>query len=163
MSKDFFGGFGNLSGALGGIVSGLAKSGLAPADDLGVKLINAQSEVSDLKKQEAEILVEIGCHAFEQNPLMWPQADKLNLIRANMAIAEEKLDALKTEQEAATQAKEAAEAQWCCPSCGYGNSEGVSFCQECGAKIGSSFCGNCGKELKPGARFCGSCGSKQGE
>ena len=68
MANNLFGNFGNLGDTLGGLVSGLAKSGLAPKDDPAVKLLNAQSEVSDLQKQEAEILVEIGRQAFAQNP-----------------------------------------------------------------------------------------------
>ena len=161
MASDLFGGLGNLSGALGGIVSGLAKSGFAPANDPAVKMINAQSEIADLQKQEAEILVEIGRSAFELNPSAWPQADKLILIRANMAAAEEKLNALKAEQEAEKQAQEAEEALGRCPSCGHGNPNGVNFCQECGGKLGAIFCVGCGKELTPGTRFCGTCGAKQ--
>ena len=161
MANDLFGGLGNLSGALGGLVSGLAKSGLAPADDPAVKMMGAQSELSDLQKQEAEILVEIGRQAFEQNPTAWPQVDKLNLIRANISAAEAKLNALKTEQEAAQQAKDAEDAKGRCHSCGHGNPEGIKFCQECGAKLGATFCVSCGEELQPGIRFCGSCGAKQ--
>ena len=163
MANDLFGGLGNLGGALGGLMSGLAKSGLAPADDPGVKMINAQTELSDLKKQEAEILVEIGRRAFEQNPDNWQQSDKLNLIRANISSAEEKLNALKAELEAAEAKKAEEDAVGRCPSCGHGNPEGVKFCQECGSKLGASFCVSCGDELQPGTRFCGSCGSRQGD
>jgi len=161
MANDLFGGLGNLGGALGGIMSGLAKSGLAPADDPAMKMFGAQSEVSDLKKQEAEILVEIGRQAFAQNPAAWPQGDKLALIRSNLAEAEGKLNAVKNEQEAAEQAKEAADARGRCPACGHSNPEGVNFCQECGGKLGASFCVSCGAELAAGIRFCGSCGTKQ--
>ena len=161
MANDLFGGLGNLSGAFGGLVSGLAKSGLAPADDPAVMMMNAQSEVADLQNQEAEILVEIGRQAFAQNPMAWPQADKLNLIRTNLATSEEKLNNLKAEKEAAKQAKEAEDAIGRCHSCGHRNPEGMRFCQECGAKLGASFCVSCGEELQPGIRFCGACGAQQ--
>ena len=170
MAKDLFGGLGNLSGTLGGLVSGLAKSGFAPQDDPEVKLINAQTDLNDLNNQEAEVLVEIGRQAFAQNPAAWPQAAKLNLIRSNITDAENKLNALKAEQEAAQREKEAAEraqeaenSKRCCPSCGHANDEGINFCQECGTKLGAAFCGTCGTQLQPGIRFCGSCGARTGE
>ena len=53
MANDLFGNLGNL----GGIVKGL--SSFMPQDDPAVKMINAQTQVSDLKKQEADIYVEI--------------------------------------------------------------------------------------------------------
>ena len=168
MANDLFGGLGNLGGIFGGMVSGLAKSGLASPDDPAVKLINAQSELSDLQKQETDILVEIGRQAFEQNPSAWPQGDKLRLVRSNLASVEEKLEVLKQEQEAAQRAKEAEqkakeaeESVGRCPSCGHRNTEGVKFCQECGTKLGASFCKSCGVELPPGTRFCGECGASQ--
>ena len=50
-----------------------------------------------------------------------------------------------------------------CPNCGYENSEGMKFCNECGAKLGvqKTFCTSCGAELQGGARFCGECGARQ--
>ena len=162
MANNLFGGLGNL-GALGDIVSGLAKSGLASQDDPAVRLLNVQSDVNDLQKQESEILVEIGRQAFSQDPGAWPQAGKLNLIRANLQEAKEQLSSLQREQEATRQAKEAEEAKGRCPSCGYGNPEGVNFCQECGGKLGALFCGSCGAELSAGIRFCGACGAKREE
>ena len=165
MANDLFGGLGNLGGALGGLMSGLAKSGLAPSDDPAMQLLNAQSELNDLQKQEADILTEIGRRAFEQNPGMWQEADKLNLIRANINSASAKLNAMKSEQEAAEQAaqkaQEAADAATRCPSCGHGNPDGVKFCQECGTKLGPAFCGSCGAQLQPGVSFCGECGARQ--
>ena len=170
MAKDLFGGFGNLSGSLGGLVSGLAKSGFVPQDDPEVKLINAQTDLTDLKNQEAEVLVDIGRQAFAQNPDAWPHAAKLNLIRSNIVDAENKLNALNAERDAAQKEKEAMEraqeaedAKKCCPSCGHINAEGINFCQECGAKLGAVFCGTCGAQLQPGIRFCGGCGARTGE
>jgi len=167
MAKDLFG-LGGLGGALGGLVGGLAKSGLVNKDDPSMKAFTAQSELADLQKQEAEILQEIGRAAFEKDPSAWPQADKLKLLRANIAEAEGAAEKAKQEAEAAKQAKDAenaakaaADAIWRCPSCGHQNPEGTKFCQECGAKLGKTFCTACGAELAPGTRFCGACGAKQ--
>lgn len=160
MGNDLFGGLGNLGG-LGDLVSGLAKSGLAPQDDPAVKLINAQSELSDLQKQENEILIQIGRDAFSQNPNAWPQADKLNLIQSNIKTSEDKLNTLKREQDEIQQEKEAADAIGRCPSCGHSNPPEIKFCQECGTKLGASFCNSCGAKLNPGIRFCGECGAQQ--
>ena len=65
MANDLFGGLG---GALGGLVGGLANSGLVPKDTPEGKLFAAQSELSGLQKQEADILAEIGRQAYGQNP-----------------------------------------------------------------------------------------------
>ena len=160
MGNDLFGGLGNL-GALGDIVSGIAKSGLAPQDDPGVKMINAQSELNELKKKEQEILIQIGNAAFSQNPSAWPQAEELNYLRSNIQNAEGKLQVLKNEQDEIQKQKEAEDAIGRCPSCGHRNPEGINFCQECGTKLGASTCIKCGATLEPGIRFCGQCGSSQ--
>ena len=82
MANDLFGGLG---GALGGLVGGLANSGLVPKDTPEGKLFAAQSELSGLQKQEADILAEIGRQAYGQNPDAWPQSNKLKLIQSNIA------------------------------------------------------------------------------
>lgn len=163
MANDLFGGLG---GALGGLVGGLAKSGLVPQDTPEGKLLALQSELSDLQKQETEIFTEIGRQAYEQNPGLWPQADKLKLLQSNIASAQAKLNDIKAEQEAKEQAEKAAKAASTCPSCGTENPEGVKFCQECGTKLGAAakaHCTSCGAELAPGTRFCGECGARQPE
>ena len=131
------------------MVGGLANSGLVPKDTPEGKLFAAQSELSGLQKQEADILAEIGRQAYGQNPDAWPQSDKLKLIQSNIASVQAKLNAACT-----------------CPSCGHENPEGVKFCQECGTKLGGSakkHCTSCGAELTPGTRFCGECGARQPE
>lgn len=163
MANDLFGGLG---GALGGLMGGLANSGLVPKDTPEGKLLAAQSELSGLQKQEAEILTEIGRQAYEQNPGLWPQSDKLKLLQSNIASAQAKLNDIKAEQEAKEQAEKAAKAASTCPSCGTENPEGVKFCQECGTKLGAAakaHCTSCGAELAPGTRFCGECGARQPE
>ena len=166
MANDLFGGLGNLGGALGGLMGGLAKSGLVPKDTPEGKLLAAQTELTDLKKQENDILLEIGREAYEGNPSAWPQDAKLKLIRQNIASAEATLSDAQAAQEQADAAKAAEDAKGRCPECGFKNPEGIKFCQECGQKLGEaskSFCTTCGAELAPGIRFCGECGARQGE
>ena len=163
MANDLFGGLGGLGG-LGGIFGGLAKS-VVPKDTPEGKLLNAQSELADLQKQESEILLEIGKQAYERNPSAWQQNAKLQLIRQNIEAAQATLDEAKTAQQAAEAAKAAEDAKGRCPGCGHKNDEGIKFCQECGTPLGgapSRHCTSCGMELSPGIRFCGGCGAQQG-
>lgn len=156
MAKELFGG-------LGGLMKGL--SGFMPQDDPDVKLLGVQSELSDLENQEAELFAQIGRQAYEADPSAWPQAEKLRLVRSNIASAREKLAALNEEKKAQEDAKAASEAKNRCPNCDYLNPEGTKFCQECGTKLGlpaKAHCTGCGAELAQGTRFCGECGAKQG-
>ena len=159
MANDLFGNLGNL----GGIVKGL--SSFMPQDDPAVKMMNAQTQVSDLKKQEADIYVEIGKKAVAQYGLdAFPEyADKLRLIQSNLQAATSELNSQKAEHEAREKAAADAAAAARCPSCGYDNPEGTRFCQECGTKMGAQNCVSCGAALQPGTRFCGECGAKQPE
>ena len=58
-----------------------------------------------------------------------------------------------------------------CSHCGKQIDDGVSFCPECGAKVGAPaeqpkqdaprvYCKNCGKEVSPDAALCPNCGAK---
>jgi hypothetical protein len=163
-NSDLFGGLGNL-GNLGGILGGIAKS-VVPKDTPEGKLLAAQSELSELQKQESEILLEIGRQAYERDPSAWPQDAKLKLIRENIAAAQGTLDEAKTAQEQVEATKTAEDAKGRCPFCGHKNPDGVKFCQECGtplAAAGPRHCTSCGAELAAGTRFCGECGARQGE
>ena len=164
MANNLFGGLGNLGGALGGLMGGLAKSGLVPTDTPEGKLMAAQAELSDLQKQESEILLDIGRQAYQQNPSAWPQDAKLKLIRENIAAAQATLNTAKQAQEQVEAAKAAEDAKGRCPSCGHKNAEGIKFCQECGSRLGapaSGKCLSCGYDNPPGTRFCGGCGARQ--
>jgi predicted amidophosphoribosyltransferase len=44
-----------------------------------------------------------------------------------------------------------------CPVCHYDNREGVTFCEECGAKQELQ-CPNCNEKIPLGKKFCGKCG-----
>ena len=160
MANDLFGGLGNLGGLFGGI----AKS-VVPKDTTEGKLLNAQSDLADLQKQESEILLEIGRQAYQQNPSAWPQDAKLKLIRENIAAAQAAWNEAKAAQDAADAAKAAEDAKGRCGNCGHKNDDSVKFCQECGtplAAAGPKHCTSCGAELTPGTRFCGECGAQQG-
>ena len=155
MANDIFGG-------LGGLMKGL--SAFIPQDDPQVKLLNAQTEVSEFKKQVQEIYALIGRQAYEADPLSWPQADRLKLIQANLDAAMAKLGQLERESEAEQRKKKESEAATHCPNCDYQNLDGTKFCQECGTKLGGGVlsCTGCGAQLAPETRFCGECGAKQG-
>lgn len=155
----------DLFGGLGGLMKGL--SGFMPQDDPNVKMMNAQNEVSDLKKQEGDLFGEIGRLAWEKyGAEAFPQqADKLQLVQSNLTTAQSKLQSVAQEKKDADAVKEAQEAKTRCPNCGVHNPDGVKFCQECGSKLGiaKAFCTNCGAENPPGTRFCGECGAKMGD
>ena len=162
---DLFGGLGNLGG-LGDLVGGFSK--MMPQDDPNVKAFNAQKELGDLQKQEADIFAEIGRKAFEKDGAAgFPaEADKLRLIQSNIEAAKEKLDSVQNEAKAAEAAQQQASAARTCSNCGTVNPEGVNFCQDCGTKLGAPakvFCGQCGAENPPGTKFCGGCGAKIGQ
>ena len=167
MASDLFkglGGFGGLGG-LGDVIGNIAKS-VVPQDTTEGKLLSAHSELAELKKQENEILLEIGRQAYEQNPSEWPQDSKLQLLRRNIASAEAALNEAKEAQEQSEAAKAAEDAKGRCPDCGHKNPDDVKFCQECGSKLGEAakaFCVSCGAELASGIRFCGECGARQEE
>jgi len=44
-----------------------------------------------------------------------------------------------------------------CRTCHADNRDGISFCEECGAKLEQA-CPACGTRLPPGRKFCGVCG-----
>jgi ribosomal protein L40E len=153
----------NLFGGLGNILGGIAKS-VVPKDTPEGKLLNAQSDLSDLKNKEAELLQAIGKKAYEQNPTAWEEDSQLKLVRQSMADAQKLLDEAQTSMKNAEAEKEALEASLTCPNCSYYNPEGTKFCQQCGSKLGITkvFCTSCNAELAPGTSFCGTCGAKQG-
>jgi len=157
MASDLFGG-------LGGLVKGL--SGFMPQDDPNVKLFGAQTELTDLKKQQQELYAEIGKRAVSKYGIesFGELSDKLRLVENNIAAAEEKFNAMQAEKNAKEMAEQERTAARTCPSCGIQNPEGTKFCQECGTKLGAKeecFCTSCGAKLALGTRFCGECGARQ--
>ncbi|MDD2503793.1 MAG: zinc ribbon domain-containing protein [Clostridia bacterium] len=151
--SDLYGGFGSLFKGL---------SGFMPQDDPDVKIMTAQSDLSELRKKELELYAEIGKKALASGGQFPELENKLRLVEANIADAEQKLSDAQSEKEAEDSAKLAEEEALTCPSCGNINSEGVKFCQECGTKLGVLKCSKCSAILTPGTRFCGECGTKQG-
>jgi hypothetical protein len=165
MAGSSFGGLGGLGGALGGLMGGLARSGLVPKDTPEGQVLNAQTELADLQRQETELLVEIGKAAYAANPSACPQDAKLRLIAQNMAAASAALGQASEAQREADAARAAQEAAATRAECGHKNPDDVRYCQDCGRKLGETqarMCAECGAQLAPGARFCGGCGAKQG-
>ena len=159
MAEDIFGSLGGLSDLFGGI----AKS-VVPKDTPEGKLFSAQSELSDLQKQESELLLEIGRQAYDHNPTAWPQHSRLQLIAQNIQSVQATLNEAKQAQERAQAAQAEADAKGRCTACGHKNPEGVKFCQDCGSPLaaqGPKHCGACGAQLASGTRFCGECGARQ--
>lgn len=153
MANDFFGG-------LGGLMKGFP--GFMPQDDPDVKLMSAQSDLSDLQKQETAIYADIGRQSLAQSQDRFPELEnRLKLVQTNIAEAQARLETVQAEKKQKEQEEQLKEQQCACPACGYHNLEGVKFCQQCGAKLGVSNCQRCGAALVPGTRFCGECGAKQ--
>ncbi|MEE0681117.1 MAG: double zinc ribbon domain-containing protein [Candidatus Gastranaerophilaceae bacterium] len=152
----------DLLSGLGGLMKGL--SGFMPQDDPNVQLMSAQTELSNLKKQEAELYAEIGKRAAEQYGLdsFGELSDRIKLVQANIAAALTKLQGLQGEKDAKEKAEKEALEGRTCPECGHRNPEGVKFCQECGAKVGvrKNNCQSCGAVNPAGVKFCQECGSK---
>ena len=160
MASDLFGGL----GGLGSIFGDIAKS-VVPKDTPEGRLLNAQTDLLDLQKQESDLLLEIGKQAYQQNPSAWSQDAKLRLIQQNIVAAQATLNEAKQAQEAADAAKAAEDAKGRCPNCGYKNDEGIKFCQKCGQSLAAEApktCIACGAQLALGIRFCGECGAQQG-
>ncbi len=153
---------GDFLGGLGGLMKGL--SGFMPQDDPEVKMFNVQSEVDDLKKQETQLLAQIGQKAIAEGGIarFGELGEQLKLVQTNLAAAEGKLKTALEEKDAKDKAEKEEEQKYTCPDCGTRNPDGVKFCQECGAKLGivKAFCPNCGAENPAGTRFCGGCGTK---
>lgn len=150
----------DLLGGLSGLMKGL--TGFMPQDDPDVKVITAQSEVSELQKQETGLYAQIGKQALAKGSGQFPELEsKLRLVQQNLATAEEKLRGAKLEKEGKEAIQRAEDAKRTCPACGTRSTDDSKFCQECGQKLGVAQCRQCGAELAPSTRFCGSCGAKQ--
>ncbi len=164
----------DLFGSLGGLMKGL--SNFMPADDPNTQLFKLQNEVSDLKKQEADLYAEIGKKAVEQygTEAFGEIASRLTLIQANLSAAQDKLQTAQAEKEQRDAAEKAAKeqrqaeeraalAQRTCPECGEENPEGTKFCQQCGTKLGvKNLCPSCGHGNPNGIKYCQECGAKLG-
>ncbi len=152
----------NSLGGLGGLVKGLTS--IMPQDDPNTQLLKAQSEVSDLQKQESDLYIEIGKAAVALYGLesFGEAAARMKLVQANLAAAEAKLQEAQSAKEQKEKAEKEALAGRTCPQCGHENPEGTKFCQECGGKLGvaKAACPACGAENPTGVKFCQECGTK---
>ncbi len=144
---------------LGGFIKGL--STLMPEDDPDTKILKAQTELNDLKRQETQLYAEIGKQAFEEDNARYGETgERLRLVRGDIALAQCRLqDAQKEKDARSSQHTDCL----CCPECGAENQYGTNFCCQCGAKLELSqkcFCTGCGAELSAGMSFCSGCGAK---
>ncbi|CFX17764.1 Double zinc ribbon [Syntrophomonas zehnderi OL-4] len=155
---DLFSGLGNF----GNLMKGL--SSFMPQDDPDVKLMTAQSDVSDLQRQETELYAQIGKQALAKDSGQYPELErKLRLVQENLIEAQTRMKNAQAEKDAMEAARRAGDDARTCPSCGTINPDGTKFCQDCGAKLGAVKCRKCGAALASGTRFCGECGAKQEE
>lgn len=152
----------DLFGGLGGLMKGL--SGFMPQDDPDVRLMLAQSEVSDLRKRETELYAQIGKQALAEGHVRFPEVENsLRLVQQNLSAAQSKLQRARADKAEKDHTRRVEEEARLCPDCNNMNPEGVKFCQECGTKLGAQKCTGCGASLFPGTRFCGECGQGQEE
>ena len=162
--RDLFGGF-HLGDAFDGLLDGLARSGIIPKDTPEGKILAVKSELSDLKRKESELLLEIGRQAYDKDPASWSQDAQLRTIKQSIEAAQGILDEVKQAQERYKAERADEYARGRCGNCGYKNPAEVKFCHECGSPLGApekAFCTSCGAELTAGVRFCGACGARQG-
>ncbi|MCL1803810.1 MAG: zinc ribbon domain-containing protein [Eubacteriaceae bacterium] len=121
--------------------------------------VKSRIELAELKRQEKELLIEIGRLSYEDNPAKWAQSKSLRQVKQKISLIEDDLQRVRTARKEAKKPEGAA-----CSTCGAYNAEGTKYCKECGSNLlakASKFCIKCGEALVPNASFCASCGSKQ--
>lgn len=131
--------------------------------DPDAKIINVQSLVDELKKEEEKLFAAIGRKAIEVDgdEKFGEDAVKLRLKQKEIIDAEEKVRIAKEEKEASNKEQTGNT----CPGCGIEVAQNIKFCPECGTKLENlevkkEFCTNCGNEKKEGMKFCINCGNQ---
>ena len=140
---------------------------------LNAKISSEKSAIADIYKQLGERIYEKYASGAYQDADMAELFTAVDARRANIAEAEDKIKAIKAENEAKAQtvaqpAEQAAPAGAVCPGCGAAVAEGVKFCNQCGTRVEVSvpaaeakkFCSSCGAEAVSGVKFCSQCGAK---
>ena len=138
---------------------------------LNAKISSEKSAIADIYKQLGERIYEKYASGAYQDADMAELFTAVDARRANIAEAEDKIKAIKAENEAKAQSAsqaQAAPAGTVCPGCGAAVADGVKFCNQCGTRVEVSvpaaeakkFCSNCGAEAVSGVKFCSQCGAK---
>ncbi len=93
-------------------------------------------------------------------------SEQLKRVMAEIQNEEQRIREAEQARLAQQAAQQAAMQRRTCPNCGVQNTEGVNFCEQCGAKLAvpasNIKCPQCGMESLPGTRFCGYCGNRLG-
>ncbi|HZK25469.1 MAG TPA: zinc-ribbon domain-containing protein [Oscillospiraceae bacterium] len=137
-----------------------------PNDDPDIKLFQAQTEISSLEHREQELFGEIGRKEFPhicEQPEYSEIVQELATLQKKLQTARSTLQKVQSEKAEQDRLEKEKLLSRTCSHCDTVNPEGVQFCQECGAKLGSSnkpVCPQCSTEYQAGTRFCGHCGSK---
>jgi len=138
---------------------------------LNAKISSEKSAIADIYKQLGERIYEKYASGAYQDADMAELFTAVDARRANIAEAEDKIKAIKAENEAKAQSASqahAAPAGAVCPGCGAPVADGVKFCNQCGTRVEVSvpaaeakkFCSSCGAEAVSGVKFCSQCGAK---
>lgn len=138
---------------------------------LNAKISGEKSAMADLYKQLGEKIYEKYASGAYQDADMAELFTAVDARRANIAEAEDKIKAIKAENQAKAQPvpqEQAAPAGAVCPGCGAAVAEGVKFCNQCGTKIEvpvsaaeeKKVCCCCGTEVAFGVKFCSQCGTR---
>ncbi len=141
----------------GGLLKGF--SSFMPQDDPNTKLFQLGNELSELQQQETQAYATIGKKVFDEvksNPEFSDLILEIQTVQRRQTQIQSQLKAAQEEKDASERKAQARR----CPDCGTETQEGIKFCGECGAKIGTSACSSCGTVNPPNTRFCGECGNK---
>ena len=127
---------------------------------LNTKINSETAAISELMKQIGAVYYDKYTAGLVPDPDAAEFFASIDEHKACISEARSEIERIKAENEAA----KAAAGAVICPSCGFANSHGTKFCQECGTKIESytavKVCPSCGAELSDNVKFCSNCGTK---
>jgi len=131
-------------------------------DEMKAKLGEIAGKITELEQSELKLYAELGKKLL---PTLADDSENGELV-SNIKETGEKLTALRREQSDLEIEKNRHIAELTCFTCKTVNTEGSTFCEECGAKLGEKpkeYCEACGTMNRQGQKFCGECGAKLGD